>query len=114
LGIPLTWQLRGPDGMVEVPVNSRFQVNTHQAQLGAALASLGIALVPSLTTLAHLEQGVLKEVLPGYRHEAGVYFVFPSRRHIPRAVSAFTEFASTVLFERGMVLPSRHQRSASA
>lgn len=113
-GTPVTWRLRGPDGMIEVPVSSRFQVNTHQAQLGAALASLGIALVPALTTLAHLEQGVLTEVLPGYSHEAGVYFVFPSRRHIPRAVRAFTEFASTVLFERGMVLPSRPQRSESS
>lgn len=106
----VTWRLRGPDGMIEVPVSSRFQVNTQQAQLGAALAGLGIALAPSLTTLAHLERGDLKEVLPGYSHEAGVYFVFPSRRHIPRAVSAFAEFATTVLFERGMVLPSRHQR----
>lgn len=113
-GTPVTWRLHGPDGMIEVPVSSRFQVNTHQAQLGAALASLGIALVPALTTLAHLEQGVLTEVLPGYSHEAGVYFVFPSRRHIPRAVRAFTEFASTVLFERGMVLPSRFQRSESS
>ncbi|NWL23333.1 LysR family transcriptional regulator [Pseudomonas umsongensis] len=111
---PAIWRLRGPDGTVEVPVNSRFQVNTQQAQLGAALANLGIALVPSLTTLTYLKRGVLQEVLPGYSHAAGVYFVFPSRRHIPRAVRAFTEYASTVLFERGMVIPSRHQRSQSS
>lgn len=104
-GSAIVWQLSGPGGRVEVPVGGRFQVNTQQAQVAAALAGLGVAMAPSLTTLEHIEQGRLQNVLPGYCHEAGVYFVYPSRRHIPRAVSVFTEFARTVLFERGMVLP---------
>lgn len=68
--------------------------NTTQAQLGAAVAGLGIALLPTLMTALYIQQGELQEVLPGHGLEdVGVYFVYLSRKQIPRAVSAFTEFA---------------------
>lgn len=110
-GSPVVWQLNGPSGQVDVSVTGRFQVNTQRAQIAAAQAGLGIALTPSLTTLEHIAQATLINVLPDYYYECGVHVVYPSRRHIPRAVSIFTEFASTVLFERGMISPPRRRTS---
>lgn len=102
-GVPVTWQLTGPDNMVEVAVSGHFQASTMQAQLGGALAGLGIALLPSLTVAAHIRQGSLLPVLPGHELEVGVHFVYPSRRHIPRAVAAFTEFATAVMLDTGLM-----------
>jgi LysR family transcriptional regulator AphB len=106
-GASVTWRLDGPDGSAELSVSGRFQANTAQAQLGAAVAGLGIALLPTLLTAAHVRKGQLQEVLPGLGLEdMGVYFVYLSRRQIPRAVSAFTEFATATMLERGMIVPA--------
>nr|WP_154382069.1 LysR family transcriptional regulator [Pseudoduganella rivuli] len=102
-GVAQRWQLRHQGELHDVAVGGRFQVNSLQAQLNGALAGLGIALAPTLTTRQLVRQGLLHEVLPDYHWEAGVYFVYPSRRHIPRAVRTFTEFATAVLLERGLV-----------
>lgn len=105
-GASVFWQLDGSHAGAEIPVSGRFQVNTLQAQLGAALAGLGIALLPALTTATHIREGRLREVLPGHgQRDVAVYFVYPSRRHIPRAVTAFTDFATAVMLERGMIEP---------
>lgn len=104
------WILRSAKRVVEVAVKGRFQVNTMQAQLNGALAGLGIALAPPLTIRSHIENGELLELLPDFTQEFGVHFVFPSRRHIPRAVRAFTEFATRVMLEKGLVVPSRRSR----
>lgn len=88
-----SWQLTGPDGhAAEVDVAGRFSGNTVQALRKAALAGLGIALLPSTMTRRDLRAGLLAPVLPGY-HRAGhgVNLVYPSRRHLPLAVSAFID-----------------------
>jgi DNA-binding transcriptional LysR family regulator len=109
-GAPTTWRLDGPDGSTELPVNGRFQANTTQAQLGAAVAGLGIALLPTLMTDPYIQQGELREILPGHGLEdVGVYFVYLSRKQIPRAVSAFTEFAMTTMLERKLTPASSNK-----
>lgn len=92
---PLTvWHLDGPAGTTEVRVTGLFRANTAAAQLEAARAHLGVALLPATLTAKHIRSGELTEVLPGYGGEGlGIYFVYPSRRHLPRTVSAFIEFA---------------------
>jgi DNA-binding transcriptional LysR family regulator len=63
--------------------------------LRAAVAGLGIALLPELVTAPEIEAGRLVRVLPGYRREgADLYAVCVSRRQTPRAVSAFVEYAA--------------------
>jgi LysR family transcriptional regulator AphB len=106
-GVPVSWRLDGLDGSAEYPVSGRFQANTTQAQLGAAVAGLGIALLPIFVTAAQVHNGQLQEVLPAYGLEAvGVYFVYLSRRQIPRAVSIFTEFARATMLEREIIVPT--------
>lgn len=112
-GTSSVWRLRGKKGMVDVPVKGHFQVNTMQAQLAGALGGLGIAMAPTVTVRAHIESGTLREVLPECSLEFQVYFVYPSRRHIPRAVRAFTDFAAALMIERGMLAPASPKKLAS-
>ncbi|MBS0419305.1 MAG: LysR family transcriptional regulator [Proteobacteria bacterium] len=91
---PVTWRLIGPAGEGEIEVSSRFRANTARAVLRAALAGLGIALLPHPVIASEMAAGRLVRVLPEYRRDgADFYAVCVSRRHIPRAVSAFIEFA---------------------
>lgn len=88
-----TWRVTGPDGaQAEVQVAGRFSGNTAQALRKAALAGLGIALLPSTLTQRDLRAGLLVPVLPQYQRQGhGVHMVYPSRRYLPLAVSAFME-----------------------
>jgi LysR family transcriptional regulator AphB len=101
------WRLDGPGGAIEAQVAGRFSANTAQALLKAALAGLGIALLPAPMTAPHVSAGELTEVLP----EHGVngreaYLVYLSRRQLPRAVSAFIEFMMAKMVDEGLVRPA--------
>jgi DNA-binding transcriptional LysR family regulator len=92
---PVAWHLQGPGGASEIQVSSRFLANTARAVLRAAVAGLGIALLPHPVTAADVQAGRLSRVLPEcLREGADLYAVCVSRRQIPRAVSAFIEFAA--------------------
>ncbi|MDB5983662.1 MAG: LysR family transcriptional regulator [Pseudomonas sp.] len=88
------WQLVGPHGPVQISVSGRFSANTAQAQLKAAAAGLGICLLPEAILRGSLKAGLLVEVLAGYgRPNNDFSLVYPSRRQIPAAVTAFVEHA---------------------
>jgi DNA-binding transcriptional LysR family regulator len=92
---PVVWQLQGPEGASNVQVCGKFRANTARVLLRAAVAGLGIALLPDSVTAADIEEGRLVRVLQRYRREgADLYAVYASRRQIPQAVSAFVEFTS--------------------
>ena len=86
-----TWRLIGPDGVEEeVQVSSRFNGKTAQALHKATVAGLGIALLPSAITRLDLQAGLLVPVLPQYQRRGhGLHVLYPSRRQLPLAVSAF-------------------------
>lgn len=107
-----TWRLVGPRRAAVVEVDGPFQANSANAQLAAAIAGMGIALLPSALSAAHVAAGRLRVVLPEHSLEPiGVYLVYLSRRQLPRAVSAFVEFATTSVRELGLVEPvTRAQR----
>ncbi|WP_397534982.1 LysR family transcriptional regulator [Roseateles sp.] len=88
-----TWRLSTHDGTeVEVQVAGRLSGNTVQVLRKAALAGLGIALLPSTMTRRELRAGLLVPVLPQFQRKGhGVHLVYASRRHLPPAVSAFIE-----------------------
>lgn len=100
-----TWRLGGPKRAASpVEVDGPFQANTSSAQLAGALAGLGIALLPAALTAPHVAAGRLREVLPDYASGAiGVHFVYHSRRQLPRAVSAFIDFAAGTIKEMGLM-----------
>ncbi len=86
-----TWRLTGPDGVEEeVQVAGRFTGNTAQALRKATLAGLGIALLPPAMAGLDIRAGLLVPVLPQYQHTSqGLSVLYPSRRQLPLAVSAF-------------------------
>ncbi len=86
-----TWRLNGPNGVEEdVQITSRFNGNTAQALRKATLAGLGIALLPPTMTKFDLQAGRLVSVLPDYHRTGyGLHVLYPSRQHLPLAVSAF-------------------------
>ncbi len=94
-----TWRLSASDGTdAEVQVAGRLSGNTVQVLRKAALAGLGIALLPSTMTRRELRAGLLVPVLPQYHRKGhGVHLVYASRRHLPSAVSAFIELVATRL-----------------
>ncbi len=96
-----TWHFHGPQGTAQVAVSGRFFATTVQAQLKAAVAGLGICFLPGAIVHASLKAGTLVEVLPAFRQPANdVFVVYPSRRQIPLAVSAFVELAVAHLQEQ--------------
>ena len=85
-----TWRLTGPDGEEEVQVTGRFSGNTAQALRRAAVAGLGIALLPPSMGRLDVAAGRLVPVLPQYQRTGqGLTVLYPSRKHLPLAVSAF-------------------------
>ena len=88
------WRLTGPDGVVhDVQFAARVGANTAQAMRKAALAGLGIALLPRTIARMDLQAGLLVPVLPQYQCTGfGLNVLYPSRRHLPVAVSVFIEF----------------------
>jgi DNA-binding transcriptional LysR family regulator len=86
-----TWRLVGPDDTEdEVQVAGRFSANTAQALRKAAVAGLGIALLPPALARLDLETGALVPVLPQYKRTGqGLNVLYPSRKHLSRGVSAF-------------------------
>jgi len=86
-----TWRLTGPNGTEEeVQVTGRFCGNTAQSLRKATLAGLGIALLPPAMARIDVQAGRLVPVLPQYqRNGHGLSVLYPSRRQLPLAVSAF-------------------------
>lgn len=71
-------------------VATRFSGNTAQVLRKATVVGLGIALPPHPITRFDLQAGLLVPVLPQYqRRSHGVHVLYPSRRQLPLAVSAF-------------------------
>ena len=94
-GTPPVWRLNGTG---DLKVSARFAANTSRAILRAAVAGLGIAMLAEVVVAPNLRAGRLIRVLPHIAREAGdVYVVLPSRKQVPRAVSAFVRYAATKL-----------------
>ena len=83
-----------PDGQrVTVPVSGPLAANNSEALRDAAIAGLGIALLPDFSAQAALRAGKLVEVLPRWRPVGAfgeqLYAIRPYASHVPRAVAAF-------------------------
>ncbi|MFN8955495.1 MAG: LysR family transcriptional regulator [Burkholderiales bacterium] len=86
------WRLGQGGNLTQVQVSGRFAANTGQAQIKAAIAGMGICLQPIGALQSALASGALVQVLPGVASAAaGLFVVYPSRRHVPRAVTAFVD-----------------------
>lgn len=85
------WRLQGPENIEEqVDVTGTFSASTTRALHSAAVAGLGITLLPGAITAADVAAGRLIPVLPQYkRPNQMMCVVYPSHRQVSPAVKAF-------------------------
>ena len=95
----VTWRLATAEGATaEVRIGARISGNTLQTLRKAAVAGMGIALLPYTVVRPDLLAGLLVPVLPQYRRAGyGMHVLYPSRRQLPRAVSAFIDLVTEKL-----------------
>ena len=87
------WQLEGTDGPASLKVEPRFLSNSALVLRKAALAGLGIGLLPRYCIEDDLRDGRLVPVLPAFRPpERTLYAAFPHRRLTPQPVRLFIDF----------------------
>ncbi len=88
-----TWVLDGPDGRVQVKVNGILCSNNAEVLRDAAVAGLGVALLPTFIAGAALQAGELVSILPGYRPPA-IYLtlLYPPNRHLATRIRLFVRF----------------------
>ena len=81
---------------VTVQVSGSLAANNSEALRDAALAGLGITLLPDFSALAALQAGKLVAVLPGWAPVGSfadrIYAIRPYAAHVPRAVSLFVDY----------------------
>jgi len=91
--VPRTWALEGPEGIAEIPAAGRFAANTTQSLVKAALAGLGIALLPEIITMPYVNAKKLTVVLPKYHmKKMGLYITYATRRQQSKASKVFIDF----------------------
>lgn len=94
--VPARAGTRGAAEVVRVAVSGPLSVNNSEALRDAAIAGLGLALLPDFSAQSALATQRLVEVLPQWRPVGGfgdgLYAVRPYSPHVPRAVQAFVAF----------------------
>lgn len=93
---PTEWSLMSPTGdAVQQRVIALLSINNSIGLRDAALAGMGVALIPSFIIGEELQFGRLVQVLPLFRCEDhSLYALYPASRHISPKVRAFVEFAA--------------------
>lgn len=92
---PEFWEIEGPEGPESIKVNGPMCADNGDALKAAAVAGLGIALVPTFIVGPDLASGRLQQVLPDYcPPEISIYAVFPSHRYLSAKVRTFIDFLS--------------------
>ena len=93
------WHAEITDGPPEkLPVRGRLRMNSAHAIRDAALAGLGIALLPSFLIDADIAERRLTHILPDLPFgTVGIVALYPSRRLLDPRVRAFIDFLTTEL-----------------
>ncbi|MEM6992077.1 MAG: LysR family transcriptional regulator [Myxococcota bacterium] len=83
-----SWHL--DDGKT-VPIRGRIRVTSMALAIDAAVAGLGIAMIPDTFAAGDLEAGRLERVLPELHAKTPVSIVYPSRDNLSTIVRAFVD-----------------------
>jgi DNA-binding transcriptional LysR family regulator len=86
------WRVRDGEKIVTLHPQGRFKADNGQALVAAALAGLGIAMLPDFLIDQHVASGALITLLPEYpMPEAGLYVVRPPGDRPSRKVRVFID-----------------------
>jgi DNA-binding transcriptional LysR family regulator len=87
------WHFSGADGEHDVEVAGNLRSNSIEGLRAAALAGLGICLLPMVNVSDDLRHGQLVRLLPDYRtSEVVVRALYPAGRHVSIKVRTFVDF----------------------
>jgi DNA-binding transcriptional LysR family regulator len=90
---PNEWPFVGPDGRFTVRVGGPLGSNNGDLSLDAALAGVGVVLLPCFLCGAHLASGRLEPALSNWMPPpTGIHAVYPHGRHLSAKVRAFVDF----------------------
>jgi DNA-binding transcriptional LysR family regulator len=92
-----TWALEGPNGAEHVHTHlARMNCSDFVAIRNAAIAGLGVALLPDHSCVAALRSGALVRVFPEWSGKEGiVHLVFTTRTGLPPVVRAWIDHLAT-------------------
>lgn len=97
-----SWRLRDPDGpWVKAEGRSRLRMDSGEAIRDAAVAGLGIGLLPAFLVDEDLAAGRLRAVLPAIDlGEVKIVAIYPTRRHLEPRVRRFIDLLVQTLGAR--------------
>ncbi|NIA67033.1 LysR family transcriptional regulator [Pelagibius litoralis] len=92
------WQLVDADGREQrIKVHGRLRCDNAEAMRRAAVAGVGLALMPTFLVSEDLADGTLVDVLPGFRTEVHrIFAVSPHTGYLAPKVRAFVSYLSEV------------------
>lgn len=92
-GVLFRWSFEGPEGSIEVAVDSTVTANDSDFLLAAALQDVGLAFLPESLVAIHVERGELVRVLEDWCQPfSGFHLYYPSRSYMSGAFRAFVDF----------------------
>ena len=89
------WRFGSPEGVIDVPISGRVNVNGLVFLRNAALHDLGIIMIPTWIMRVELRQGGLVPMLekfPVIPPSTPIHAVFAHNRHLAPKVRAFVDF----------------------
>lgn len=87
-----TWPALDGDKVIAIRPAGRFKADNGAALVAAALAGIGVAVLPIDLIQEHLDSGALVSVMPRYPvPEHGIYVIRPPGQHPPRKIRVLTE-----------------------
>jgi DNA-binding transcriptional LysR family regulator len=88
------WRFEGPGtGFLTVSVSGPIEVNSPIASTRAAIAGLGVALIPDFVAKPKTECGELTTILEDFMPDGGgIYAIYPHRRYLPAKVRRFVDY----------------------
>ena len=101
LTAPDVWTFPGAAGDMQVRINSRLTVNTAEAAIDAAVASIGITRVLSYQVESPVRSGAIRIVLREFEPAPlPVHLIYSGQGLLPLKVRAFLDFAGPRLKQR--------------
>jgi len=87
------WPFRSDARTVSIRVRGNYRADTPELLRQAALAGIGVAMLPSFAIARDLDSGRLLPLLEPYvLQKAAIYVVYPHQRHLSPNVRAFIDF----------------------
>jgi DNA-binding transcriptional LysR family regulator len=101
------WRFTGPKGPASVKVDGTFFSNSALALRKAALAGLGIAMVPGYCVAEDIAAGSLVNLLPRFKvARRPLLAAFPRARVVPQKIEVFVDFLSDWMATRDFLHPT--------